>query len=423
MLACGLLLVLVVVFLQTPWGCSLLTRGLSRGLSRGGRTVELRGLSGLVPLDARLESLTLGDQEGEWLRVEQLGWHIRLAPLLHRHVHVRRAWAERVHLRRLPFTDLPTRAPRDPGVPRVPPPVTLDAIHVGDLSAQLPGASLSGRLTAAHTSRWLLDAHLALDVSDATGLARLAGYEGAGQGHLQADFSHAGAVQRAVASLSLQHARAAGLVIANVEARLDLKDLYGLDLVRLQFAVARGEALSLSQDDVTLSGHALECRLYAEDAAAGFVPSPGTLSAFLPPDGPGVRCDSGVEAGDEISIHYDPMIAKLLTWGRDRSEAIARMQRALSEFEVSGVKTSVPFHLHLLAEPAFVEGAVHVNHVDEEFDGATDLADETPDEELGLQVSLAALDDLLRGRRRALRPSGPLSAWAEAGRLAMKGRR
>jgi len=197
----------------------------------------------------------------------------------------------------------------------------------------------------------------------------------------------------------------------------------GLDLVRLQFAVARGEGLPLNQEEVRLSGHALECRLYAEDAAAGFVPSPGTLSAFLPPDGPGVRCDSGVEAGDEISIHYDPMIAKLLTWGRDRSEAIARMKRALSEFEISGVKTSVPFHLHLLAKPAFVEGAVHVNHVDEEFDGAADLADETPDQELGLHVSLAAIDELLRGRRRAVRPSGSLSPWAEAGRLSMKERR
>jgi acetyl-CoA carboxylase biotin carboxylase subunit len=197
----------------------------------------------------------------------------------------------------------------------------------------------------------------------------------------------------------------------------------GLDLVRLQFAVARGEELPLKQEDVSLSGHALECRLYAEDAAMGFVPSPGTLSAFLPPDGPGVRCDSGVEAGDEISIHYDPMIAKLLTWGRDRPEAIARMRRALAEFEITGVKTSVAFHLHLLAEPAFVEGAVHVNHVDQEFEGARDLADETPDEELGLQASIAALEELLRGRRRALRPAAPLSSWAEAGRHAMKGRR
>ena len=153
------------------------------------------------------------------------------------------------------------------------------------------------------------------------------------------------------------------------------------------------------------------------------MPSPGTLSAFLPPDGPGVRCDSGVEAGDEISIHYDPMIAKLLTWGRDRSEAIARMKRALGEFEVTGVKTSIAFHLHLLSKPAFVAGEVHVNHVDDEFEGARDLLDATDDTELGLQASVAALEELLRGRRRALRPAETLSAWAEAGRQAMKGRR
>jgi acetyl-CoA carboxylase biotin carboxylase subunit len=197
----------------------------------------------------------------------------------------------------------------------------------------------------------------------------------------------------------------------------------GLDLVRLQLAVARGEALPIAQEDVRLTGHALECRIYAEDPTAGFAPSPGRLSAFLPPDGPGVRCDSGVEAGDEISIHYDPMIAKLLTWGRDRAEAIARMSRALREFTISGVKTSVPFHLHLLEEPAFVAGQVHVNHVDTEFVGAEDLRSELPDEELALSAVTVALDDLIRARRRAVRPAPKLAPWAEGGRLSIRGRR
>ncbi|MEM7247229.1 MAG: acetyl-CoA carboxylase biotin carboxylase subunit [Acidobacteriota bacterium] len=197
----------------------------------------------------------------------------------------------------------------------------------------------------------------------------------------------------------------------------------GTDLVLWQLAVAAGEPLPMKQEDLTLQGHALECRIYAEDPEMNFAPSPGTLVEYQPPDGPGVRCDSGVQEGDEISIHYDPMIAKLLTWGPDRPAAIERMKRALSEFVISGLRTSIPFHLHLLDLPEFHEGSVHVNHVDRALkDGLGSLTD-LPEDDLPLAVSVAALDELLHARRHALRPAPTLSPWAEGGRRSLKERR
>ncbi len=106
----------------------------------------------------------------------------------------------------------------------------------------------------------------------------------------------------------------------------------GVDLVKAQIQVAAGEPLPFSQSDLTQNGSAIECRIYAEDPAAGFVPAPGRIDAMHFPDGPGVRVDAGVYAGAEVPIYYDPMIAKLATWGRNRDEAIARMRRALDEF-------------------------------------------------------------------------------------------
>ena len=122
----------------------------------------------------------------------------------------------------------------------------------------------------------------------------------------------------------------------------------GIDIVREQLRVAAGEPLSFSQEDVRLSGHAIECRVNAEDAASGFIPAPGRISAYREPGGPGVRVDSGVEAGSDVSPLYDPLIAKLIVWDSDRERATARMRRALSEFRVEGPATLIPFHLALL---------------------------------------------------------------------------
>ena len=131
----------------------------------------------------------------------------------------------------------------------------------------------------------------------------------------------------------------------------------GLDLVREQVLIAAGEPLTLRQEDVRLLGHALECRINAEDVSNGFLPSPGTIVRYREPSGPGVRVDSGVTAGNEISPLYDPMVAKLIVHGVDREQARRRMLRALDEFVVEGVKTLIGFHKALLTHPCFIEGA------------------------------------------------------------------
>jgi acetyl-CoA/propionyl-CoA carboxylase biotin carboxyl carrier protein len=130
----------------------------------------------------------------------------------------------------------------------------------------------------------------------------------------------------------------------------------GVDLVREQLRVAAGESLSLRQEDVVLRGHAIECRINAEDVSAGFRPSPGRISSYREPAGPGVRVDSGVAAGSEVSELYDPMVAKLIVHDVDRDAARRRMLRALEELEIGGVKTLVGFHRALLAHPCFVAG-------------------------------------------------------------------
>jgi acetyl-CoA/propionyl-CoA carboxylase biotin carboxyl carrier protein len=130
----------------------------------------------------------------------------------------------------------------------------------------------------------------------------------------------------------------------------------GLDLVREQVLIAAGEALSFGQDDVVLLGHAIECRINAEDVAAGFLPAPGPITALSAPSGPGIRFDSGVAAGDEISGLYDPMIAKLIVHDTDRERARRRMLRALGELVIEGTPTLVGFHRALLEHPCFVAG-------------------------------------------------------------------
>ncbi|MGZ8716157.1 MAG: acetyl/propionyl/methylcrotonyl-CoA carboxylase subunit alpha [Gaiellaceae bacterium] len=130
----------------------------------------------------------------------------------------------------------------------------------------------------------------------------------------------------------------------------------GLDLVREQIFVALGEPLSLTQEQVQLRGHAIECRINAEDVARGFLPTPGVVTAYREPSGPGVRVDSGIAAGNEVSGVYDPMIAKLIVHGVDREHARRRMLRALDEFQIEGPKTLIGFHKALLSSECFVRG-------------------------------------------------------------------
>ena len=140
----------------------------------------------------------------------------------------------------------------------------------------------------------------------------------------------------------------------------------GIDLVEWQIRIARGERLDL--DPATLltpRGHAIECRIYAEDPDAGFMPSPGRMTALHVADGPGVRHDGGAEAGSDVPIYYDPLISKLSVWGADRQQAIARMRRALREYEVRGIRTTLPFFTWMLEQPAFSTAEFHTGTLDE----------------------------------------------------------
>ena len=156
----------------------------------------------------------------------------------------------------------------------------------------------------------------------------------------------------------------------------------GIDLVAEQLKIAAGERLSF--DSVQRTGHAIEFRINAEDASAGFLPTPGTLSKYEEPSGPGIRVDSGVRAGADISQYYDNLIAKLIVRGRDRDEAIRRSIRALSEFTIEGVKTTIPAHLRILEGPDFPAGVIHTRLVEDtmEFgDLASEASPALPEEE------------------------------------------
>ena len=137
----------------------------------------------------------------------------------------------------------------------------------------------------------------------------------------------------------------------------------GLDLVKEQIRIAAGEPLTLNQEDVAINGWAIECRINAEDAWRDFAPSPGRVTAYLPPGGPGVRVDSALYQGYEVTSYYDSLLAKLIVWGKDRREAIARMERALGEFVIEGVVTTIPFHQRVVNNAFFRRGEVYTNFV------------------------------------------------------------
>jgi acetyl-CoA carboxylase biotin carboxylase subunit len=139
----------------------------------------------------------------------------------------------------------------------------------------------------------------------------------------------------------------------------------GIDLVEWQIRIARGERLAIDPlRALTPRGHAIECRIYAEDPDSGFMPSPGRITALAPPAGPGIRDDSGFEAGDEVPVFYDALISKLVASGADRPQAVARMRRALAEYDVRGIRTTVPFFRWLLDQPLFLDAAFHTEFLD-----------------------------------------------------------
>ncbi len=141
----------------------------------------------------------------------------------------------------------------------------------------------------------------------------------------------------------------------------------GVDLIAEQIKIASGASLEFNQDDIHLNGHAIECRINAEDPSHNFRPSPGKITGWLPPGGPGVRVDSHVYTGYEIPPFYDSLIGKLIVWGKDRNTAIKRMNRALNECAVTGIPTTINFHLTLLNKSKFKQGKIHTKYVEEEL--------------------------------------------------------
>jgi len=143
----------------------------------------------------------------------------------------------------------------------------------------------------------------------------------------------------------------------------------GFDLVKEQIRLAAGEPLGFTQDDIQLRGWAIECRINAEDPDKNFMPSPGMIKVYHVPGGPGVRVDSAVYQGYTVSPYYDSMVGKLIVWGATRQEAIARMKRALEEFVIEGIHTTIPFHLKVLDNAFYRRGEVYTNFIQRRFLG------------------------------------------------------
>ena len=200
----------------------------------------------------------------------------------------------------------------------------------------------------------------------------------------------------------------------------------GLDLVREQVLTAAGAPLSFTQDDVVLRGHAIECRINAEDVARGFLPTPGRIEAYREPGGIGVRVDSGVRAGDAISDLYDPLIAKLVVHDVDRERARRRALRALEEFVIDGPKTLIGFHRALLSTPCFIDGetcqglveseqlANRAQKLDEQLSHEKTRVERTSDGAGGTRARVLEVE--LDGRRHEIRVHAPEPAWAELAR-------
>jgi 3-methylcrotonyl-CoA carboxylase alpha subunit len=168
----------------------------------------------------------------------------------------------------------------------------------------------------------------------------------------------------------------------------------GLDLVRLQIEIAAGRPLPFAQGDVISRGHSLECRLYAEDPWNDDLPASGRVLVLAAPEGPGVRFDSGVAQGTPVTVHYDPLLAKVITWGRERSESIARMEAALLKTAVLGVETNLSRLRAILRHEAFRRGDLHTGFLEEHFKGSTP----DPPPALAVAAAAAALDPLWRGK-------------------------
>jgi acetyl-CoA carboxylase, biotin carboxylase subunit len=190
----------------------------------------------------------------------------------------------------------------------------------------------------------------------------------------------------------------------------------GVDLVQWQIRIARGERLTLDPEAMlNPRAHAIECRIYAEDPATGFLPSPGRIQGLRVPQGPGVRDDSGAYEGGEVPIFYDPMISKLITWADDRPRAIARMKRALAEYEVRGIRTTIPFFRWLLDRDDFQKAEFDTTFIDRVFNGQGLTNGQDEDHE-DLAVIAAAVHQFTKSAVYLDAPAAASSRWKDAAR-------
>jgi acetyl-CoA carboxylase, biotin carboxylase subunit len=189
----------------------------------------------------------------------------------------------------------------------------------------------------------------------------------------------------------------------------------GIDIVKEQIRVARGRALSYKQDEVKFNGHAIECRINAEDPYNNFMPSTGRVTHSLLPTGPGVRVDTGVYPGFEITPFYDPMIAKLIVWGETRAQAILRMRRSLEEYRIVGVRTNIPFHQTLMDSHRFMGGQYDTRFVEERF-SMDDAEQNREDEVAAILATLVAHQETERSAQIVNRNERDASNWKWVGR-------
>jgi acetyl-CoA carboxylase biotin carboxylase subunit len=197
----------------------------------------------------------------------------------------------------------------------------------------------------------------------------------------------------------------------------------GIDLVKEQLRLAAGEKLALRQEDVHMRGAAIECRVYAEDPANNFFPCPGTIRRLQAPRGPGVRTDSGVYEGWTVPIEYDPLLAKLVVWGSDRAEAIARLRRALDEYEVFGIQTTIPFFRSIIGHPDFNAGRIDTGFIDRALAEGILVDGEPSSEEVRVALLAAALDAMNAPSNGVVPPKDAAkSGWTTAGRDALLNR-
>jgi len=191
----------------------------------------------------------------------------------------------------------------------------------------------------------------------------------------------------------------------------------GVDIVAEQIRVARGRQLSYTQDQIEFNGHAIECRINAEDPFNGFLPSTGRITHSLIPTGPGVRVDTGVYPGFEITPFYDPMIAKLIVWGETRAQAILRMRRALEEYRIVGVRTNIPFHQTLMDSHRFMGGQFDTRFVEERFSMNSSSEAESPYAEIAaVLATLVAHQQTERSAHIVRRNERDTSNWKWVGR-------